>query len=754
VNKKRNLFFILIPLIILFFLVSLEISYAKGLDINYKTYQFLSSYEYNINKKIAKTGLAIASFNKSQAIPPVTYDEQIGITFSRGSTFLKWNITAVSQNESYGYGPAYLLNGLTDSGYWYQVGLAYNWPFVSGGYAEGFYLIYEVWDSTGKSIFPSSGAGLIPFSGRINSNDTVEIRLYFSGSNITMEGYDWNTTAIARISYLAYGTKFVGFEDGNYFIADKNGYFTGLMTEQYHVAIFLEDMKPVLYHSKVNILQRVWLWADEFNANTNEIVFAKAKFFDLSENPSAFYYYSTKYGTNQFVAGNRSGYSSYITGSEGIAVVNLSYKIIGGGTGYSSPFIEIFANNKKINYTLNDFPYGYVFPLNSKWKVDELLAGSSDKERWITNVANGTFNTTFQNLEIKYYHQYKVFIETRIAGGGNYIEPEINYTFFGIPSNSKTNTTLWVDANTSYFLPLLLKNSNDKERWITMQNNGTIKSYLNITVFYYHQYKVRFIYHISGGGENYSQPFVSYYYFGEIKSVKANTTDVWADAGKEFTYQEQLYGLNNKERWVAKANKGVIKSSEDIEITYIHQFFIEIKVNYQQAGTINATSGWYDAYTQLMLSATSNQGWKFMGWIGYGKGSYNGTGIAKIIIYGPISELGIFYAEVKIIISGQGYVIFSNENTSGKLDNGQHVIYVAPNETLHLRAEESYLFFNFQGWKIGNQQMLTDKSIDLNIEGPLTIEAVFGFSIIFYLIILISAIGIMVILIYYKFLRK
>jgi hypothetical protein len=37
-------------------------------------------------------------------------------------------VTAVAQTDaSSGYGPAYLLNGLTDKGYWYQVGLAWNW---------------------------------------------------------------------------------------------------------------------------------------------------------------------------------------------------------------------------------------------------------------------------------------------------------------------------------------------------------------------------------------------------------------------------------------------------------------------------------------------------------------------------------------------------------------------------------------------------------------------------------------------------
>ncbi len=106
--------------------------------------------------------------------PPVNWDEQLGLTISQDSSYLSYNITAVEQTDSYGYGPAYLLNGLTDKGDWYQVGLAFDWPLDGGGYASGFTFLYESFNSSGVSVFPTDGGGgLSNYSGLINQGDKV-----------------------------------------------------------------------------------------------------------------------------------------------------------------------------------------------------------------------------------------------------------------------------------------------------------------------------------------------------------------------------------------------------------------------------------------------------------------------------------------------------------------------------------------------------------------------------------------------------
>src|SRR5207247_2436595 len=100
-----------------------------------------------------------AAYQTSSTILPANYDEQLGTTFTQSFTSIAYNLTAVEQSDSNGYGPAYLLNGLGSTGYWYQIGLSYDWPYVAGGYNPGFAMIYEVFSSTGGSVFPSSGGG-------------------------------------------------------------------------------------------------------------------------------------------------------------------------------------------------------------------------------------------------------------------------------------------------------------------------------------------------------------------------------------------------------------------------------------------------------------------------------------------------------------------------------------------------------------------------------------------------------------------
>src|SRR5208282_5779299 len=106
---------------------------------------------------------------------------------------------------------AYLLNGLTDAGYWYQVGVSWNWsPGETPG--TGFDMNYEAWDASGNSIFPANGGGLVAFSGAVNNRDTVLLSLQFTSSDtVTMMAQDVNTGAQAQVTFSAEGaTVFVG----------------------------------------------------------------------------------------------------------------------------------------------------------------------------------------------------------------------------------------------------------------------------------------------------------------------------------------------------------------------------------------------------------------------------------------------------------------------------------------------------------------------------------------------------------------
>jgi hypothetical protein len=207
--------------------------------------------------------------------PPISanYDEQLGLTFTQNFTSLSYNVTAVEQTDpTLGTGPAYLLDGLSNTGYWYQVGLSWNWsPGTNPG--TGFDVNYEVFDSSGNSIFPTNGdGGILAFSGAVAPSDIVTLSLGFTNSSqVIMMAEDANTGAVAQITYSAEGgTYFIGLPNSD---ANSNGFFTGLMTEWYHGAPYYSNMQEVVYSSNFS-LSSAWMWMDEFNANNNQLVFA------------------------------------------------------------------------------------------------------------------------------------------------------------------------------------------------------------------------------------------------------------------------------------------------------------------------------------------------------------------------------------------------------------------------------------------------------------------------------------------------
>lgn len=188
--------------------------------------------------------------------PPQTvrYSDQYVLQFAENFTSLKFNVTAASVNDTYGFGPAYLLNGLTDAAYWYQLGLAWNWVESGGSsFSPGFNLIFQVWGLDDQPVYPEDGkVGIQSFSGSVNDGDLVQLSLVFSEGNVVMTAYDWNTTSSSLQSYPARGTQFSGSQGPSYF-------FTGLMTEWYHVNYEVCTTETVSFSSKTVAVESGWM---------------------------------------------------------------------------------------------------------------------------------------------------------------------------------------------------------------------------------------------------------------------------------------------------------------------------------------------------------------------------------------------------------------------------------------------------------------------------------------------------------------
>ena len=254
-----------------------------------------------------------AAYQTSSTIPPANYDEQLGTTFTQSFTSIAYNLTAIQQSDSNGYGPAYLLNGLGSTGYWYQVGISYDWPYVAGGYNPGFAMNYEVFSATGASVFPSSGGGGLT-SISVNPGDLVLLNLYFSGRNVVMLAKDWNTSSTASEPFSAQrATSFIGLTSD---VSNQNGFFTGLMTEWYHADPYYGNEGEVIYSDYKFALSSAWMWMDEFNVANGQLLFS-------SQTSTAVTYSSSPNQLHQFASNGASEAGDayeFVTGFQTIAL--------------------------------------------------------------------------------------------------------------------------------------------------------------------------------------------------------------------------------------------------------------------------------------------------------------------------------------------------------------------------------------------------------------------------------------------------
>ena len=171
------------------------------------------------------------------------YDYQSSEIFLGNFTSLNYNVTVLNQSDAFGKGPAYLLNGVTNKGYWYQVGIGYNWSKYGTVHGVGFSRL------TYLEFITSTNA--VSTGNTIYSGDKILLSMYFEDNNVILTTYDWNTLAYNETTFPAFNaTYFVGgpyINGSNNGTSDKSGHFTGLMTEWWHPDIDSIAEKPILY---------------------------------------------------------------------------------------------------------------------------------------------------------------------------------------------------------------------------------------------------------------------------------------------------------------------------------------------------------------------------------------------------------------------------------------------------------------------------------------------------------------------------
>ena len=227
--------------------------------------------------------------------PAPNYDEQLIVAFDENFTALSYNITAVAQTTASGYGPAYLLNGVSSAGYWYQVGISYRWHTEANGVSyrdPGFSGLYEAFAPNGTSIFPAGGGGG-SLNVKINPGDPVNLYLAFlTNGTVEFQVTDSQTKSQGTEYFSSFGaTTFASLSGPN----PSSDFFTGVMTEEYHVHPYYGNESAVTYSAYGPAVQYVIFAVDEYNASGSGktmLFFNSSSLVDLSAYPSGYTYTS------------------------------------------------------------------------------------------------------------------------------------------------------------------------------------------------------------------------------------------------------------------------------------------------------------------------------------------------------------------------------------------------------------------------------------------------------------------------------
>ncbi len=343
--------------------------------------------------------LAFISLQAVKAQCSVCYVQQDGVTFSAAHSYgnITYNVTALPQTDINGYGPAYLLNGLSSTGFWYEVGISLN--FNGPGSQNAFRMDYAVWSSNGTIIFPSGTIlGNASLSCNINAGDIVGLSLAFVSNDVVMSVKDWNTSCYYSLAYSSEGSKqFLG---NTYSGVNGNGFFTGLMTEwRGSSSQFAAQEKEVYTSSWLNATPPTGLlWINEYYITQKSSVVYDS--YPYSSNSSSITYQETNESYNK---------GTFTTGSITPNAITVENAGLPNTVTYGTCTISAW-----VNISGGTPPYTYYLLINSTTSnVSQKGVSKNSLSAAASAVSYYTYHSFDYGCGQESYgeHSYSIFIE-------------------------------------------------------------------------------------------------------------------------------------------------------------------------------------------------------------------------------------------------------------------------------------------------------------------------------------------------------
>lgn|GEM_PF-2006240 len=294
------------------------------------------------------------------------------------------------------YPIAYELNGLSDSGDWYQIIVSDNWPGCNAGFEEGM----ETWDA-----FQGAGPVICDPTVTLSVGDLVQLGLNFTATGNACLTFADLTTAqrhnVCEAQPDAGGTQFIPVYGT---AANGNGYYTGPMTEIINeTASDCPDytVMPRLdydYYGGVYVTQYS-PWSDEFDLLTGTLCYNG----QLGQEPLGVGDPSTHF--DDTAAGTL--YGPHVVAAQNYSVVNSAY----GWRVLTDPIVVTETESLDRPYVninwpshLAVTPSGGTPPYTGLWYVNSTLQPDTTLNFTFTSGTLGSFTVNGyavdQNLEV------------------------------------------------------------------------------------------------------------------------------------------------------------------------------------------------------------------------------------------------------------------------------------------------------------------------------------------------------------------
>jgi hypothetical protein len=152
--------------------------------------------------------------------------------------------------------------------------------------------------------------------------------------------------------------------------------------------------------------------------------------------------------------------------------VQLSYTVVGGGTGYTPPALSFSNFTLTASVVLKQTSLAVWVDSGAQWAVTNPLSGGGPTERWQTNQTTTGQTSAAVSGTLVYYHQYLTsFGHTVVGGGSGYSAPAVTFAEFGV---NVFGTQGWTDSGSRYNFTDPLLGSSSNERWYTGSGSGII----------------------------------------------------------------------------------------------------------------------------------------------------------------------------------------------------------------------------------------------------------------------------------------